>query len=417
MSTIFISYRRDDSEGQTGRLFDDLVEHFGKDSVFIDVAGIDKGRDFRKIIERYISSCQVVLVVIGKNWMESRDEHGQRRIDKEGDYVRYETSVALSRDIPVIPVLISNTPMPRADQLPPSISELAFRNGVELSHTRWASDVKLLINALSPYIDEQPTQEPINSSDRLPWIWKILATASVIGIAVLLGAIYSIHRSKAQPVLAQVAATAPQAGAEIVTKPPIGFQIQESTPVIADLAQKPVKYISPPNSMPMPSASSNLQIGNGTASVANKPTPEGTMSKFIYKEPCGAITDVYLSLQWIVGPDQDTTWSDAKSWADSLSLCGGNWSLPTVNDLKALYDPTKSAGKGFYSAQKYWPARINPIFDGIGDGSWVWANETVDSNKAKAVNLNQGVPVTFEKSQTQYPVRAFAVRQLKKTTK
>jgi hypothetical protein len=35
MRAIFVSYRRDDSEGEAGRLFDDLVEQFGEDSVFM----------------------------------------------------------------------------------------------------------------------------------------------------------------------------------------------------------------------------------------------------------------------------------------------------------------------------------------------------------------------------------------------
>ena len=50
MRAIFISYRRDDTEGYAGRLFQDLCERFGKDSVFMDVAGIEPGRDFRRVI-------------------------------------------------------------------------------------------------------------------------------------------------------------------------------------------------------------------------------------------------------------------------------------------------------------------------------------------------------------------------------
>lgn len=48
MRAIFITYRRDDTEGQAGRLFDDLVKQFGEDSVFMDVVGIEPGRDFRR---------------------------------------------------------------------------------------------------------------------------------------------------------------------------------------------------------------------------------------------------------------------------------------------------------------------------------------------------------------------------------
>ena len=57
MRAIFISYRREDAEGQAGRLFDDLVRHFGEDSVFMDVAGIEPGRDFRRVIDEHVASC------------------------------------------------------------------------------------------------------------------------------------------------------------------------------------------------------------------------------------------------------------------------------------------------------------------------------------------------------------------------
>ncbi|WP_447650433.1 Lcl domain-containing protein [Pseudomonas abietaniphila] len=412
MSTIFISYRRDDSEGQAGRLFDDLVEHFGKDSVFIDVAGIDKGRDFRKIIERYISSCSVVLVVMGKNWLESKDEHGRRRIDKEDDYVRYETSVALTRDIPVIPVLISNTSMPRPDQLPPSISELAFRNGVELGHTRWASDVKVLISHLSPYVNIQlpskPPEEPPNK-------WRKLTFLSAAGIAGVF-ALYSIFYFWPWPVVPVVTASRPAniQGGVADAQSESGPAGKSPDVVNNEPAAEQRNATQAPSSSQATTVSSNAPTKFGTATISDKPksglnaNPGG-----IYKDACGAITDESSKLQWVVGPDQDTTWQDAKSWVESLSLCGGSWRLPTTNDLKSLYDPSKSAGTGFFAAEKYWPARIDPLFNGIGDGSWIWANEAVDSNNAKAVNMNQGVPVTLVKSQTQYPVRVFAVRQLK----
>ena len=118
MRAIFVSYRRDDSEGEAGRLFDDLVGHFGEDSVFMDVAAIEVGRDFRKAIDESIATCGVLLAVIGKEWTDAKNEAGQRRLDDPFDFVRLETASALKRDIPVIPVLVHGAKMPRADQLP-----------------------------------------------------------------------------------------------------------------------------------------------------------------------------------------------------------------------------------------------------------------------------------------------------------
>lgn len=157
MRGIFISYRRDDAEGQAGRLFDDLSSHFGRDAVFMDVAGIKKGLDFRRIIDAHVASCGVLLVIIGKQWLSAADANGKRRLDDANDFVRLETAAALSRDIPVVPVLVHGAVMPTESDLPSGLKELAYRNGTELTHARWDSDVKLLVEDLRPYLDVPAT--------------------------------------------------------------------------------------------------------------------------------------------------------------------------------------------------------------------------------------------------------------------
>jgi hypothetical protein len=153
MRAIFISYRREDAEGQAGRLFDDLARNFGEGSVFMDVAGIEPGRDFRRVIDEHVASCGVLLAMIGKSWIDAKDDSGRRRLDDPMDFVRLETASALKRDIPVVPVLVHGARMPRAEQLPEDLAELAYRNGVEVTHARWDSDVQVLIKALSPYVE------------------------------------------------------------------------------------------------------------------------------------------------------------------------------------------------------------------------------------------------------------------------
>ena len=157
MRGIFISYRREDAEGQAGRLFDDLSAHFGRDAVFMDVAGIKKGLDFRRIIDEHVTSCGVLLVIIGKRWLSVTDNKGKRRLDDANDFVRLETAAALSRDIPVVPVLVHDAVMPTEQELPDVLKELAFRNGTELTHARWDSDVKLLVEDLRPYLETPAT--------------------------------------------------------------------------------------------------------------------------------------------------------------------------------------------------------------------------------------------------------------------
>lgn len=148
MRSIFISYRRNDTEGEAGRLFDDLISEFGENSVFMDVAAIEAGRDFRKVIDESVSTCGVLLAIVGKNWVDAKDENGNRRLHDPSDFVRLETASALRRDIPVIPVLVRGAKMPRPEDLPDDLRDLAYRNCVELTHARWGSDLQLLLEAL-----------------------------------------------------------------------------------------------------------------------------------------------------------------------------------------------------------------------------------------------------------------------------
>lgn len=168
MRTIFISYRREDAEGQAGRLFDDLAAQFGEASVFMDVSGIAAGHDFRQVIDEHVSSCGVLLAVIGKGWLDARDEQGQCRLDDPADFVRLETVSALKRGIPVVPVLVHGARMPKAEQLPGDLAPLAYRNGVELTHARWDSDVQLLIKALDPYVDKAVDTAPLQKGSTVP---------------------------------------------------------------------------------------------------------------------------------------------------------------------------------------------------------------------------------------------------------
>ena len=91
---------------------------------------------------------------LARHWVDAQDAGGKRRLDDPMDFVRLETASALKRDIPVIPVLVHEAKMPRAEQLPEDLKELCFRNGVELTHARWDSDVQVLIKALSKCVGE-----------------------------------------------------------------------------------------------------------------------------------------------------------------------------------------------------------------------------------------------------------------------
>ena len=123
----------------------------------MDVAGIEAGHDFRKVIDLHVAFCGVLLPMIGKVWTDATDKQGRRRLDDPMDFVRLEIASALKRDIPLIPVLVQRANMPSVEQLPMDLETFAYRNAVELTHARWDSDVQVLVKALSPYVyDTQP---------------------------------------------------------------------------------------------------------------------------------------------------------------------------------------------------------------------------------------------------------------------
>ena len=128
---IAISYRREDSLPITGRLYDHLQARFGKQNVFMDFDSIPPGVDFREKIKETIERASLVIAVIGPRWFGEQGD-GSRRIDDPVDVVRLELEHAASRDIPIIPLLVNNTAMPRPDALPTSLQWLAFRNALPL---------------------------------------------------------------------------------------------------------------------------------------------------------------------------------------------------------------------------------------------------------------------------------------------
>jgi hypothetical protein len=136
MTKLFISYRREDTEGLTGRIYDRLAAHFGKEAVFMDIDTIPFGVDFVDHLSAAVSQCDILLAIIGEQWLDvchkEGPHQGQRRLDDASDFVRIEIQAALERNIPVIPVLIGKTAMPGQEQLPTELKKLARRNAAEV---------------------------------------------------------------------------------------------------------------------------------------------------------------------------------------------------------------------------------------------------------------------------------------------
>ena len=172
MPGIFISYRREDSPGHAGRLFDRLSATFGRDIVFMDVSAIEAGLDFVDAIEDAVGSCDVLLAVIGREWVDSKDTTGRRRLENSKDFIRIEIATALHRNVRVIPVLVRGAVMPDAEALPPDLERLTRRQAVELRDTRWDADVDDLIIALRQALASMPrvpaTSPPVSSDAAVP---------------------------------------------------------------------------------------------------------------------------------------------------------------------------------------------------------------------------------------------------------
>ena len=129
MAKVFISYRRDDSAGYAGRIYDRLCLHFGADHVFMDVNDIKMGDDFVKVLEETEQGCTALLVVIGRSWLTSRLPDGAARLFDPQDFVLREISTGLKNNVRLFPVLVGGARMPQAQELPEELA--AFLKQIE----------------------------------------------------------------------------------------------------------------------------------------------------------------------------------------------------------------------------------------------------------------------------------------------
>jgi len=90
---------------------------------------------------------------------------GRRRLDLPRDPVRIELGAALKREIPVIPVLVNGAAMPHEDDLPDDLQSLAHRHGLELRHSRFASDCDAIARALNDFLPHRNRR------------WRLIAAA------------------------------------------------------------------------------------------------------------------------------------------------------------------------------------------------------------------------------------------------
>ena len=157
---VFVSYRRGDGASAAGRLYQDLVEHFGTSRVFMDVEGIAPSQDWRRALERVLGACRIGIAVIGPRWIRPLSRPGASAPEREEDFVFWEVGTLLRLGKAVAPVLVDGATLPDESQLPEALrSLLAFQAPTPLSNTNWAVVVRQLLQQVERVLSSQPTQQ------------------------------------------------------------------------------------------------------------------------------------------------------------------------------------------------------------------------------------------------------------------
>ena len=178
MPKIFLCYRRADNPFAVDWIDHALSERFGREFIVRDISTLPLGLDFRIEIDREVNTCDILLAVIGDRWLDTRytagERAGQRRIDDPSDFVRLELEAALSRDIPVIPVLVDQATLPSEHDLPESLQPIIYRGAAEVRSGRdRETHINRLITGITALLEQnvhkqnesEPTQiEPVTES-------------------------------------------------------------------------------------------------------------------------------------------------------------------------------------------------------------------------------------------------------------
>ncbi len=166
MPRIFISYRREDSIAYAGRIYDRLKPHFGATNVFMDIDTLEPGVDFVEVLQRTVASCDVLLAVVGVQWLAIKDEEGRTRLSNPEDFVALEIGTALDRqDIRVVPILVGGARMPRSVELPERLSGLTKRHALILPDMGFHEALGKLIQSIERAEQERLAREKAEAAE------------------------------------------------------------------------------------------------------------------------------------------------------------------------------------------------------------------------------------------------------------
>lgn len=279
MPNIFISYRRGDSAGHSGRLFDALQRRFGAERLFRDLEDLEPGVNFPEALGRALSQCDVMLAMIGPTWASASGSSG-RRLEQKDDFVRLEVATGLARnDVRVIPVLVNGATMPLAVDLPEDLKALQARNAFELSDSRWDYDVNRLGDTLAKLLK---IPEPLAATPGNATLAAELPSSSARNTKMVVGGVLLVLA-----IGAWFAFTGGDQPAPTGESP--------AAAVASDLAT---------------AGSSMFKVG---------------------------------ALNWTTDDGNRTTdWNGAVALCAKLKLGDESWRLPTIRELGSIYDPKDS---------------------------------------------------------------------------
>lgn len=285
MEGIFISYRREESAGHAGRIYDRLRDKFGKGRVFMDVSAIEPGVDFVEAIDRAVGSCAVLLVVIGRRWLECANPAGRRRLDDPKDFIRLEVGTALRRTIRVIPVLVQDAQMPGEEDLPEEMKLLARRNAIEINDNHWDSDLTQLVETLervmaggagpAPPADKTVKPGEGGKKNRLTWLISSI-TALFLALAGLFTGIDSFRDAFVKLFRGAPTVTTTNGNTPVATPPPAPGQ-RPTAPATVSVP----KVIG----LPEREAVATLSDAGFTAQVEQRISPDDRPGKVFHQEP------------------------------------------------------------------------------------------------------------------------------------
>lgn len=162
---VFISYRRDDSQVESTSIYRELSREIGEENIFFDVDNIPVGVNFKTYLQNAVTECGLMLVIIGKDWADARDQDGERRLEDPRDFVRIELESALTQGLTIVPVLVRGAKMPKAAALPEPLKDFVFLNAAEIAWGRdFDSHIKRLLRDINSIRTTPPPAAPARAA-------------------------------------------------------------------------------------------------------------------------------------------------------------------------------------------------------------------------------------------------------------